>query len=169
MHKVLIEKPYEFIGPVTATWPQTLYTKSGLFKPSLNKLQGVFDHECRNLDKLRSSIDAGHGIMMCPNHSRIADPMVFCHVAKETPFNFYAMASWHLFNQDWFSKHFIRMMGAFSVNREGLDRKAIDYAINILQTAERPLLLFPEGTTSRTNDRLMALMDGPSFLSLIHI
>jgi hypothetical protein len=56
-------------------------------------------------------------------------------------------------------------MGAFSVNREGLDRQAIDYAIKILQTAERPLLLFPEGATSRTNDRLMSLMEGPAFIA----
>jgi len=57
------------------------------------------------------------------------------------------------------------MMGAFSVNREGMDRTAIDHAIEILKTAERPLVIFPEGTTSRTNDRLMALMDGPSFIA----
>ena len=56
-------------------------------------------------------------------------------------------------------------MGAFSVNREGLDRQAIDEAIKILQTGERPLILFPEGTTSRTNDHLMSLMEGPAFIA----
>ncbi|MCP4817347.1 MAG: 1-acyl-sn-glycerol-3-phosphate acyltransferase, partial [Planctomycetaceae bacterium] len=91
--------------------------------------------------------------------------MVICYLARETPCNFYAMASWHLFNQGWFSKFIIRMMGAFSVNREGLDRHAIDESIGILQTAQRPLLLFPEGTTSRTNDQLMALMEGPAFIA----
>lgn len=165
MHKLFIEKPYHFIPPITWSWPQTLYTRSGLFKPTLKWLQGVVDHECRNLDKLRASIEAGHGIMMCPNHPRLADPMVFCFVARETPCNFYAMASWHLFNQNRFSRWLIRLMGAFSINREGLDRQAIDYAIKILQSAERPLLLFPEGATSKTNDRLMALMEGPAFIA----
>ncbi len=165
MQNLLIEKPYEFVGPIKTAWPQTLYTRSGLFRPSLKRLQGVVDHECRNLDRLKASIDAGHGVMMAPNHPRLADPMVFCFVARETPCNFYAMASWHLFNQGWFTKFMIRMMGAFSVNREGLDRQAIDYAIKILQHAERPLLIFPEGATSRTNDGLMALMEGPAFIA----
>jgi hypothetical protein len=57
------------------------------------------------------------------------------------------------------------MMGAFSVYREGLDRQAIDEAIRILESAERPLLIFPEGTTSRTNDFLLSLMEGPAFIA----
>ena len=59
----------------------------------------------------------------------------------------------------------VRLMGAFSVNREGLDRTAVDYAIDVLVKAERPLLIFPAGATSRTNDRLMALMEGPAFIA----
>ena len=59
----------------------------------------------------------------------------------------------------------LRWMGAFSVNREGLDRQAVDHAIEILQTGERPLIIFPEGMTSRTNDQLMALMEGPAFIA----
>ena len=103
--------------------------------------------------------------MLTPNHPRTADPMVMCYLAQQTPCNFYAMASWHLFNQDWLSRLVIRLMGAFSVNREGLDRQAVDHAIEILQNAERPLIIFPEGTTSRTNDQLMSLMEGPAFIA----
>jgi hypothetical protein len=77
----------------------------------------------------------------------------------------YTMASWHLFNQTRFTTFMVRLMGAFSVNREGLDRAAVDYAIDVLVKAERPLLIFPAGATSRTNDRLMALMEGPSFIA----
>jgi hypothetical protein len=50
-------------------------------------------------------------------------------------------------------------MGAFSVYREGVDRQSINTAIEILETAERPLVIFPEGGVSRTNDRLHALID----------
>ena len=164
MQNVLIEKPYEFVPPLRARWPQTWYLRSGLHNFTIRG-QGIVEHECRHLDRLRESIDAGHGILLTPNHPRISDAMIICYLAKETPCNFYAMASWHLFNQGWFSKFIIRMMGAFSVNREGLDRPAIDEAIRILQTAERPLLLFPEGTTSRTNDQLMSLMEGPAFIA----
>lgn len=59
----------------------------------------------------------------------------------------------------------IRKMGAFSVNREGIDRQAINLAIDILESAERPLIIFPEGAVSRTNDRLQALLDGVAFIA----
>lgn len=165
MQNVLIEKPYQFVPPFRSVWLQRLIIKLGIHKRVLRKRDGVVKHECRNLHLLRESLEAGHGIMLTPNHPRIADPVVMSHLANETPCPFYAMASWHLFNQDWRTTFMIRSMGAFSVNREGLDRQAIDYAINILQNAERPLLIFPEGTTSRTNDRLMALMEGPAFIA----
>jgi len=87
------------------------------------------------------------------------------HLCNETPMSMYTMASWHLFNQTWFTTFMVRLMGAFSVNREGLDRAAVDYAIDVLVKAERPLLIFPAGATSRTNDRLMALMEGPAFIA----
>ena len=165
MQDILIEKPYRFTPPIDLDWPQKLLTKFGQFKGLLRKQHGVVDHQCRNVDRLRASIDAGHGIVLTPNHPRIADPIVMYHLCRETPTGIYAMASWHLFNQHWFNTFMIRLMGAFSVNREGLDRKAIDYAIDVLVKGERPLVLFPSGTTSRINDRLMTFMDGPAFIA----
>ena len=165
MRNILIEKPYKFVPPFTWYWPQRLLTKFGQFVPVLRKEHGVIDHECRNLDRLRESISAGHGIMLTPNHPRTADPISIYHLCRETPVSLYTMASWHLFNQGWFTTFMIRLMGGFSVNREGLDKTAVDYAINVLVEAKRPLLIFPAGATSRTNDRLMALMEGPAFIA----
>ena len=165
MEDILIEKPYQFRPPITWDWPQRVLTKANQFKGLLRKQHGVVDHECRNLDRLRASIDAGHGIVLTPNHPRIADPIAMYHLCRETPTGIYTMASWHLFNHHWFTTFMIRLMGAFSVNREGLDRKAVDYAIEVLVKGERPLVLFPSGTTSRINDRLMAFMDGPAFIA----
>jgi 1-acyl-sn-glycerol-3-phosphate acyltransferase len=165
MHEILIEKPYQFTPAFTTDWPQRWLIRLGQFKGMLRKEHGVVDHECRNVERLRASIDQGHGIMLTPNHPRTADPIAMCHLAREVPMSMYTMASWHLFNQHWFSTFMIRVMGAFSVNREGLDRKAVDYAINVLVNGERPLLIFPSGTTSRINDRLMAFMEGPAFIA----
>ncbi|HIA20075.1 MAG TPA: 1-acyl-sn-glycerol-3-phosphate acyltransferase, partial [Planctomycetaceae bacterium] len=74
-------------------------------------------------------------------------------------------ASWHLFNQDWFTGWAIHKMGGFSVNREGVDRQAINMAVEILDSAERPLVVFPEGAVTRTNDQLHALLDGVAFIA----
>lgn len=165
MQNILIEKPYQFTPPYEWHWPQRFLTRIGKFKGLLRKEHGVVDHECRNVDRLRASIKAGHGIMLAPNHPRTADPISMYHLCRETPISMYTMASWHLFNQTAFTTFMVRLMGAFSVNREGLDRKAVDYAINVLVQAERALCIFPAGSTSRTNDRLMAFMEGPAFIA----
>ena len=56
-------------------------------------------------------------------------------------------------------------IGGFSINREGTDREALKTAIDILATARRPLVVFPEGVVTRTNDRIIHLQDGVSFLA----
>jgi hypothetical protein len=70
-----------------------------------------------------------------------------------------------LFNQDWFTSWAIHKMGGVSVYREGIDRQAINMAVDILNTAERPLVIFPEGAVTRTNDQLHALLDGVAFIA----
>jgi hypothetical protein len=75
------------------------------------------------------------------------------------------MASWHLFNKHWFDRFSIPKMGGFSIWREGLDRQSLETAIGILEEGRRPLIIFPEGTTNRTNDRLQPLLDGVPFIA----
>ena len=75
------------------------------------------------------------------------------------------MASWHLFHHSWLNSWAIRAMGGFSVNREGVDRQAINMAIELLAEAKRPLVIFPEGATSRTADHLQAMLDGVAFIA----
>ena len=59
----------------------------------------------------------------------------------------------------------LQRVGVFSVYREGMDREALKCAIQILADAQRPLVLFPEGVISRSNDRLNHLMDGTVFIA----
>ena len=165
MQNVLIEKPYKFVAPLRSTWMHWFIVWTGIYKRFLRKAEGVVSCEIRNGERLTESIRAGHSVMVTPNHSRTADPMLMGYLSKEIGCTYYAMASWHLFNQGWLSKTLVRGMGAFSVNRESIDRQAIDLAIQVLSEGKRVFLLFPEGTTSRTNDRLMALMDGTAFIA----
>lgn len=165
MQDVLIEKPYTFVPAVRNPWLQRVLLWWGAFIPTLRRDYAVYSHECRNLDLLRESLQRKDGVLLISNHPRGGDAVAYGHLARETPCACYVMASWHLFNQGWRKRWMIRVMGAFSVNREGLDRQAIDEAIRILQTAERPLMIFPEGTTSHTNDILMSLMEGPAFIA----
>jgi hypothetical protein len=131
----------------------------------LRKKWGIESGECRGEARLADSIRAGHSIILTPNHCRLSDPLVLGFVAKKVDCNLYAMASWHTFHEDWFTRFMIRRMGAFSVYREGVDRQAINTAVDILVEARRPLVIFPEGAISRHNDRLMSLMDGVALIA----
>jgi 1-acyl-sn-glycerol-3-phosphate acyltransferase len=165
MRKIIIEKPYRFVPPYRGNlWP-TFIQWLQLYSWHLRKKEGVEGYEIRDGDKLRESLRAGHGILLTPNHCRTADPLVMGWLARDVGTHVFGMASWHLFNQDRFTAWAIRLIGAFSVYREGVDKQAIETAVEILASAERPLILFPEGTTSRTNDRLHALLDGVAFIA----
>ncbi|MFP6601573.1 MAG: 1-acyl-sn-glycerol-3-phosphate acyltransferase [Pirellulaceae bacterium] len=165
MQNIIIEKPYKFRPPCRGTIWSSLIQKCNLFTRFLRRKEGVVDHEVRHLDRLLKSLQAGHGILITPNHSRNADPLVMGWITKAAKCHVYAMASWHLFNQDWFTSWAIHKMGGFSVYREGIDRQAINMAVDILNTAERPLVIFPEGAVTRTNDQLHALLDGVAFIA----
>ncbi|MCC9604942.1 1-acyl-sn-glycerol-3-phosphate acyltransferase [Blastopirellula sp. JC732] len=165
MQQIVFEKPYTFIPPHRGHFWPALIQRLDLYGYYLRKKEGVESYELRNQHLLRESLDAGHGVMMAPNHCRTSDPLTLGYLAKDVGFHLYAMASWHLFNQGWFNSLAIRLMGGFSIYREGIDRQAINTAIDALATAERPLLVFPEGSTTRTNDRIHALLDGVTFIA----
>jgi len=164
MQEIIVEKPYQFISPFRTTFWSSLYRWLHLHAWYLARSEKVTSHELRGLDLLRASLQAGHGIVLAPNHSRTADPLVMGWVSAEAPSHLYGMASWHLF-QSRFQRFMLRSMGAFSVNREGVDRPAVNLAVEIISSAERPFVLFPEGATTRTNDRLGPLLDGVAFIA----
>jgi hypothetical protein len=145
-------------------WPSFIQ-RFRLVDRYLAKKEGIVDHEVRGIDHLRQSLNRGDGILLAPNHCRYADPLVIGWPARELGTHVFAMASWHLFNTGWFDTFAIRKMGGFSIHREGPDRKSLDTAIGVLAEAQRPLILFPEGTTNRTNDVLKPLLDGVAFIA----
>lgn len=165
MQHIVIEKPYKFIPPHRGNWWASFIQRFKLIDRWMKKSHGIVEYECRHIDRLKQSLADGHGVMLTPNHAKPSDPIVMGIPARRAGTHVFAMASWHLFNQDWFTGYAIHKMGGFSVNREGVDRKAIDTAIEILAGAERPLILFPEGATTRTNDRLQNLLDGVAFIA----
>lgn len=162
---VVFERPYEFVPPIRSTlWPW-LIQRLHLYDRYLRKREGVVDYELRDIHHLQDSIDAGHGILLAPNHCRYADPLIMGWPARELGIHVYAMASWHLFNENVLVSLAIRCMGGFSIFREGNDRQSLETAIGILVDGKRPLVIFPEGTTNRTNDKLKSLLDGVGFIA----
>ena len=165
MQKIFIEKPYRFTKPIMAEWLPRLMNNRLIHTPMLRFTESIVAVESRGFDRLKGSVKEGHGVMMIGNHPRISDPVVIFDLLRRADTTMFAMASWHLFNQSRFVSSVLWLYGGFSVNREGLDRESINFAISALQNNTRPVLMFPEGATSRTNDAFMPWLEGPSFIA----
>ncbi len=144
MHRVVIEEPYKFVPPYRGRWLSWLFRL--WLKPYVRNAYGVVSYSYEGIEHLRESIRQKHGIILCPNHCRDSDPMLIGMLCRKTPTHVYSMASWHIFKQSAIETFVVRRLGGFSIYREGLDRQALDTAVDIVTTAERPLIIFPEGT-----------------------
>jgi len=131
-----------------------------LLPRTLDRTYGITSAKVLGQEKIREARAAGHGILITPNHPHPADPMTLFHLSQATGSLFYVMASWHLFMEGALQRFLIRSMGAFSIYREGMDRSSLQFAMEMLESGERPLVIFPEGAVTRTNDLLSPLMDG---------
>jgi 1-acyl-sn-glycerol-3-phosphate acyltransferase len=164
MQPVVIDKPYRFVPPYRSTfWIRVV---GWLLPRNLRRAWGVESWEFRGVEHLQHSLAANYGMLLAPNHARPCDPMLLGKLSLDIGRPFYSMASWHVFIEGGrFNGWLANRLGAFSVNRWGMDREAIKAAIDILARAERPLVIFPEGHITRTNDYLHPLLAGTAFLA----
>jgi 1-acyl-sn-glycerol-3-phosphate acyltransferase len=163
MNSVVSDKPYVPVLPYHGTlWPRML----NLYFPRyLRRRYGVTRVDISGAEKLRASIAAGHGVLVTPNHCRDEDPFILSTLAKELGQPFFVLASAHLFMHNKLQAFLLRRAGAFSIYREGMDKQAVQTSIEILETAQRPLAIFPEGHISRTNDRLTPMLEGTALIA----
>ncbi len=164
MQGIVVDQPYSFVAPYRGNILPHLVGRLLITRLIRNRY-GVVSSEVHGAEKIRAAIDAGHGILITPNHPRPCDPMALYPLVRATRSLFFAMASWHIFMEGRLQRAVIRLMGAFSIYREGMDRTSLQCAIEILEQAQRPLVIFPEGAVSRTNDLLNPLMEGISTIA----
>jgi 1-acyl-sn-glycerol-3-phosphate acyltransferase len=108
----------------------------------------------------------GDAVLIAPNHSHDSDPHVMMEVGRRLDRRLYFMAAWQIFRthrgiDGWV----LQRMGAFSVDREGCDRRAIRQAVDLLTTGQA-LVVFPEGEVYHLNERLTPLLEGVAFMAL---
>lgn len=163
MQQVAIAKPYQFVPPHHGRfWP---WLMRKLVPGHTRRKWGIEWPDFSGLEHVQASLAAGHGVILAPNHCRPCDPYVLTLLAAKLDRPFYTMASWHLFVQSWLQRWFLRRGGGFSVFREGMDRAALKAATEMLASARRPIVIFPEGVITRGNDRIGYVMDGVSFIA----
>src|SRR3954454_7257493 len=69
------------------------------------------------------------GVLLAPNHSHDSDGYVMTEIARRVGRQFYFMAAWHIFRGHWgLDGWVLQRLGAFSVDREGIDRRAVRQA-----------------------------------------
>lgn len=162
MERYFLE-PYRFIPPFRSTlWCRLA---RGVVSRHLRRSLGVVRTQFAGLEHLRSSLDRHAGILLTPNHSRWADPMLMGVLGWQVHRYFYYVASYHLFRRSRFNGWLLNRLGGYSIWREGMDREAIRTTARLLADAERPIVLFPEGTWFRQNDRVGPLQDGLALIT----
>lgn len=162
MERYFLE-PYRFIPPFRGTfWCRVA---RGYVTRNLKRKLGVVRWHFDGIEHLSRSLDQGAGILLTPNHSRWADPPVLGLLGMKAKTFLYYVASYHLFRQGKLQGWLLNRLGGYSIWREGADRESIKTTSAILATAERPVVLFPEGTWFRQNDRVGPLQDGLSLIT----
>lgn len=102
--------------------------------------------------KGRENIPSRGGVIVACNHLSFLDPPA---IGAAIPRQAHYMAKDDLFSFPvWGS--FLRFVNAFSVHREGFDRRAIKQAVEFLRHG-KVLILFPEGTRSVSGELLPPL------------
>jgi Acyltransferase len=155
-------EPYRFIPPFRGLFWCRVAKR--VIPRQLRKQMKVKHWQFDGLDHLRDSLNRQAGILLTPNHCRWADPMVLGMLGREVDQYLYYVASYHLFKKSKFLGWFINRIGGYSIFREGADRESLRASAEILARAERPVVLFPEGTWFRQNDRVGTLQDGLSLI-----
>lgn len=162
--KLVSERPYRFMPASRSRWwPKIL---APILLPFMRKYWArIRRMEYHGHEHLQESLEQGHGIILSPNHCRPVDPLVLLTMVWKHGYSMYGMTSSHLFENHWSVRVLARRLGAFSILREGSDRESLDFAMQAVINAERPVVILPEGGLSRTNDRLRPLLDGLAFVA----
>ena len=132
----------------------------------LHSYYGISEVVVDGIEHLTTQIQPADGVLIAPNHSHDSDPHVMMEVSKKLGRSLYFMAAWQIFRPHWGIDGFcLQRLGAFSVDREGCDRRAVKQAVEILTTG-KTLVVFPEGEVYRLNERLTPLLEGVAFMAL---
>lgn len=128
---------------------------------------GLSEVEVLGGDLLRNHLQAGHGVMIMPNHSSHADPYTIYAAADSVGTALYVMATWHVFHdKSRLAQWMLRKHGCFSVDREANDIGAFRLANDILREKPEPLVIFPEGEIYHCNDRVTPFREGAAAIAV---
>ncbi len=161
--------PYRFFPPKRNALVAWLIGQNNRWHrlPRVLKVDRV---EVSGLEGLRSKLNrSGRNkdrILFLPNHPTHADAAVFIEAIRQAGFTTQMMAAYDVFLRSRFDAWVMQKMGAFSVDREGSDQRAMKQAAAVLTRGKHALTIFPEGNVYLRNDHVTPFNDGAAFLAI---
>jgi 1-acyl-sn-glycerol-3-phosphate acyltransferase len=127
------------------------------------RIMKIRDH---GFDRIGELSDAGHSVLLAPNHSDHSDPHVVMEVASRYGMHPYFMGAREIFEVSALNRWGLQTSGVFSVDRDGPDLSALKTAISLLEAGESPLVMFPEGEIYHHHRRIDPLNEGVASILL---
>ena len=158
--------PYRFVPPKPNPFliSLTQWVMGKVTLPSKRHL--IEELEIRGQDTFRQSCGKDAHILLLPNHSTHSDPQVMSEVTRRLGIQPSFMAAYDVFARSRIQSWIMQRSGAFSVDREGSDRKSMKCATDVLIEGKHPLILFPEGNVYFCNDEVAPFAEGASYIAL---
>ena len=159
------QKPYVFRPPRYSPWLAPLFVLASRISYLRRrcKVRHVHIHGAEEVATLARS---GQSLLIAPNHADHADPHVLLYVGKKYGMQFHFMAAREGFEKSRFYAFVLQKTGAFSVDREGADIRAVKTAMHIIQKGRYPLVIFPEGEIYHHHEKLDELNEGVATIFL---
>ena len=104
-------------------------------------------------------------IIVC-NHPTHSDPQVINEICRRIKVKPAFMAAYDVFARSNMASWVMQRIGAFSIDRDASDRKAMKCAGEIIEEGKFPLVIFPEGNVYLCNDRVTPFAEGAAFIAL---
>lgn len=165
MRRLRNDLPYRFRPPWIDSWMRPL----GLMinrEIHLRRKYRVRRLVNEGFGRVAELCDAGHAVMLAPNHSDHSDPHVLMEVLRRHGQRPFFMGAREIFEVNRISAWALQSMGVFSVDRDGPDLSAIKTAISLLESSSSPLVMFPEGEIYHHHRRLDPLNEGVASILL---
>ncbi|MCC6680345.1 MAG: 1-acyl-sn-glycerol-3-phosphate acyltransferase [Phycisphaeraceae bacterium] len=105
-------------------------------------------------------------MMLVFNHSTHADASIALEATRQVGVFPIFMAAYDVFLRSRLDAWIMQRLGAFSVDREGADSRAMKQAAETLLHSRHPLTIFPEGNVYLQNDHVTPFHDGAAFMAL---
>ncbi|MFK7788943.1 MAG: lysophospholipid acyltransferase family protein [Phycisphaeraceae bacterium] len=159
------DQPYRDYPPKDiALWRWVLgWYNQKRFLPKAKRITKLAVH---GTETLAQTVRPGDRLVLMPNHPTHADAAIMLEACRRAGLTTQMMAAYDVFLRSRADAFVMQRLGAFSVDREGSDPRAMKTALGVLDKGKHALVVFPEGNVYLENDRVTPFSEGAAFIAL---